>query len=160
MKRVLMIGIVALLIMMPLASFARTVISDNELSDVTAETGVSIVFTNVIVGNTTTLTSMAWGDADGFGTTYNSWGWMGINNVTITGTIASLSGTMNIDVGSSGTLTRMNIDLPAMTLGTMSMNATMLLSTSAALSSGNVLGYIDLRGFSTQVSGSMQVYAH
>ena len=162
MKRILILGIVALFIMMPLASFAKTVISDNELAGVTAETGVSIVFTNVNVGNNaTTLTSAAWGDSDGFSSPYTGQGWLGISNVTITGNLAQLNGTMNMDVGSSGTATRLNIDLPTMTLGTMNVLATMKLGTTADLTgSSSILGYVDIRGFSTTVSGSIQVYAH
>ena len=163
MKRIFVIGIVALFIMMPIVSLAKTVVTDSELADVTAESGVSIVFTNVTVGNdATTLTSLAWGDSNGFGSTYTGYGWAGISNVTIGGNLAVMNGTMNIDVGTSGTTdTRLQIVLPTMTLGTMNVLAMVKVGTTGDLtSSSNVLGVLDLRGFSTQVTGTVQVYAH
>ena len=47
MKRVLLLAVVALFVMMPSSSFARTPISDSDLSAVTAQEGVSIYWNNV-----------------------------------------------------------------------------------------------------------------
>ena len=49
MKKISILVITALLVISPLALFAKTAISDNDLEDVTAETGVSIAFNNVTV---------------------------------------------------------------------------------------------------------------
>ena len=151
--------------MTPVASFSKIVITDEELDKVQAEAGVSIVFTNVTVGGVTNLSSISWGDPTGF-TGYTAPGYFGFQNFTITGNLAEISsGTMNIDVGSSGTSTRLNMVLPTVTLGGaagMNIAAWMKADTSAGLNSANAAegGIISIRGFSTQVSGTITLYAH
>lgn len=161
MKRLLTFTIVALL-MMPVMSWAGTVISDEELAGVTAEAGVSIVFTDMIVDNTV-VTSVAWGDTDGF-TGYASAGWLGINGITIANAgvnqTASLSGLMNVDVGSSGTLTILKIDLPTVRLGQADIQANLRISNTADLSVGDDLCFIRADDFLIEQTGTIQIRAH
>jgi hypothetical protein len=65
MKKSLALAVIAVFVMIPLVSFARTAISDSELGSVIAQQGVSIEFGSLTLNNTS-LTSMAWGDAGGF----------------------------------------------------------------------------------------------
>ena len=162
MKRFLTFGIVALFILMPLVSSARTVVADEELAGVTAEAGVTIVFTDLNVNNTT-LASVAWGDTDGF-TGYTSPGWLGITgvngaNVVITGNLSTINGAMDIDVGSSGTASILRIGLPELNLGWMSVNATLVESSSATLT-GTPLCFMEMPNFITEVRGTVQISAH
>lgn len=151
--------------MTPVASFSKIAITDEELDAVSAEAGVSIVFTNVTVGGVTKLSSISWGDPTGF-TGYTSPGYFGFENFTITGNLAEISsGTMNIDVGSSGTTTRVNMMLPTVTLGGAAganISAWLKADLTAGLNSANAAegGVISIRGFSTQVSGTITLYAH
>jgi len=130
MKRLILLAIAVFWVMIPWVSSAKTVISDGELDAVIAEQGVSINFTALTVGGTTTLTSASWGDSDGFGSgsTYPNSGYAGLNAVAIAGNLSVINGAMNVDVGTSGTRTIVNMLLPTITLGTMSMNATMMMS--------------------------------
>ena len=147
---------------MPLLSSARTIVADEELAGVTAEAGVTIVFTDLNVNNTT-LTSVAWGDTNGF-TGYTSTGWLGITgvsgaNIIITGNLSTINGAMNIDVGSSGSASILRIGLPEMNMGWMSVNATLVPSTSATLT-GTPLGYLEMPNLITEVRGTIQISAH
>jgi len=101
MKKLLMLTIAALLVMVSLPSLAKVVISDEDLNKVTAEEGVSVQFVNMTVGGTS-IDELSWGDGNGFGSTYTSAGFVGAKNVVITGDLTVISGTANIDVGSSG----------------------------------------------------------
>jgi hypothetical protein len=162
MKRLFTFGIVALFALMPLVSSARTVVADEELAGVTAEAGVTIVFTDVIADNTT-LTSVAWGDTNGF-TGYTGSGWVGINGISIASAganqTASLSGAMNIDVGSSGTLTNLKIDLPTVKMGQADVQANMRISNVPDLSVGDDLCFIRADDLLVELNGSIQIRAH
>jgi hypothetical protein len=167
MKRLLALLIIAVLAITPFASFSKIAITDEELDAVQAEAGVSIVFTNVTVGGTTNLSSISWGDPSGF-TGYTAPGYFGFEGWTVTGNLAEINGgTMNIDIGYNSTAnsTRVNILLPTITLGGaagMTVSAWMKADTAANLISSNATeaGIITIRGFSTQVSGSVTLYAH
>ncbi|MGA3282453.1 MAG: hypothetical protein ABSD50_15905 [Smithella sp.] len=76
MKKVLLLAVVALFVMMPLASFAMTTISDSDLNAITAQEGVSIYLNDV------TLTGM---------TMTMSWGQANTSQVSSTGTIAGFA---------------------------------------------------------------------
>lgn len=160
MKKLLMLTIATLLVMTALPSLAKVVISDEDLNKVTAEEGVSVQFVNMTVGGTTSIDELSWGDGNGFGSTYTSAGFVGAKNVIITGNLTVISGTANIDVGSSGSQTRVALSLPTVTLGTMNVDTVMKLSGSQDLSGGKELGILDLRGFSTSVTGTVEVFAH
>lgn len=163
MKRFLTLAVIALFVMLPLVSFARTAISDNDLDDITAESGVSIEFTNLSVGNSTTLSSISWGDTSGF-TGYTTPGYFGFKNVDITGNLVKIaSGSMNIDVGTSASgETKVFLVLPTITLGTANISAWVMADktanfTSASFSQG---GIWTMNGFSTQITGTVAIYAH
>jgi len=166
MKKLLMLTIAALFVMMPLASFAKSAISDKDLDAVTAEAGVSIDFTNVKVGGTTTLSSISWGDPTGFTTGgFTNAGYFGFSNFAIAGNLLELSGTMKIDVGTSGSETKVQIVLPTTYVGGqagMNVSALVRAYTSADLSNTSAQkgGTVSLYGFSTQITGTMTIYAH
>ena len=162
MKRLFTFGIVALFVLLPLLSSARTIVADDELAGVTAEAGVTIDFTDLNVNNTT-LTSVAWGDTNGF-TGYASTGWLGITgvngaNIIMTGNLSTISGAMNIDVGSSGTASILRIGLPNLNMGWMSVNATLVESSSATLT-GTPLCFMEVPNFITEVRGTVRISAH
>jgi hypothetical protein len=60
MKKILISVLITIFVMIPLASFAKTAISDSELGTVTGETGVSIDFSSFIIGSTSIGTNY-WG---------------------------------------------------------------------------------------------------
>jgi len=162
MKRLFTFGIVALFVLLPLLSSARTIVADDELAGVTAEAGVTIDFTDLNVNNTT-LTSVAWGDTNGF-TGYASTGWLGITgvngaNIIMTGNLSTISGAMNIDVGSSGTASILRIGLPNLNMGWMSVNATLVASSNATLT-GTPLCFMEVPNLITEVRGTLQISAH
>ena len=75
MKKILALTVIALFVMMPFASFAKTTaVSDSDLGAVTAQSGVSIDFSNLTISNVS-ISAQSWGDTDGFGT-YTSPGWV------------------------------------------------------------------------------------
>jgi hypothetical protein len=61
MKKVLLLAVVALFVMMPLASFAMTTISDSDLNAITAQEGVSIYLSNVTLSGMNM--TMSWGQS-------------------------------------------------------------------------------------------------
>ncbi len=48
MKKVLLLTVVALFVMMPFASFAKTALSDSDMSAITAQEGVSIYMNTTV----------------------------------------------------------------------------------------------------------------
>jgi hypothetical protein len=161
MKKLLILTIAVLFVMLPFSSFPKTVIKDGELDEVTAEEGVSVNFSNFSVKSTAAIGAQSWGDSDG-GFTYSSPGFAGMNGVALSGNIASFdNGSMDIDVGTSGSDTRVNVTLPTTTLGSVNIDATMKISSAMDLSGGKELGRANMQGFSTQVKvDRIQVFAH
>ncbi|MDI6743351.1 MAG: hypothetical protein QMD11_11515 [Smithella sp.] len=162
MKKIVMLGILSLLMMLPGLSLARTAITDADLDAVTAAAGVSIDFTNVIVSNVT-LTSVSWGDPSGF-IGYPGEGHFGLGKLTITGKLATMNGTMKMDIGTLAGETKVFITLPTLTLGDPAgvIQGTLMAHTSSDFSSGTPQegGILTLRGFSAQITGDIAVYAH
>lgn len=165
MKKLLTLSVIVLFLMMPPASSGKMAISDGDLDAVTATAGVSIYFNNVTIGgaatNITTLNTISIGDPSGF-IGYYTPGYFGFGNFTIGGNIMSLSGTMNVDIGTSGADTRVNIALPTMVLGPVNITALMRADSTSNFSSANAGegGWLTITNFSTQVSGSIQIFAH
>jgi hypothetical protein len=60
MKKNLMLVLVAIFMMIPLTSFAKTALSDSELGTITGNEGVSINFTSMDFG--IQISNIAWGD--------------------------------------------------------------------------------------------------
>jgi len=158
MKKIILIA-AALLVMLPLASFAKTVISESELAELTAQQGVTISFTGLSISNVALAVS-SWGDSDGF-TGYTSSGWVG-SAITMTGNVIALSGAMTIDVGSVGTLTAIQIGLPSVTIGdaTFQVDQIVKLSNSKTLSGTQTLGTSYMSGLRATVTGSLTITAH
>lgn len=148
-----------LLMMLPFGLSAKTVISDSDLEAVEAEQGVTITFSNITVGGTAALSVASWSDGDGF-SSYTGSGSLGINAVTIGGNLTTINGPAVIDVGTSGSVTMVNVVMPTVTLGTANIDATLKLSDNQNLSGGERLGLLGVRGFSTQMTGNIGVYAH
>lgn len=170
MKKIVMLGILSLLMMMlPGTSLAKTVIADADLDAVTAEAGVSIDFNNVTASNVT-LTSISWGDPTGF-TGYTGEGHFGFGNMSVTGNLANIDGTMKMDVGTNTTNheTKVFITLPKMRLGdpTGVIQGTLIAHKSSDFTISPAQtppvqegGILTLRGFSTEITGSIAIYAH
>jgi hypothetical protein len=162
MKKILLLTVIALFVMMPFASFAKTAVSDSDLGAVTAQSGVSIDFANLSVSGVN-VTIQSWGDTDGFGT-YSTQGWVGAA-MSMTGNVVGISGTMNIDVGTSGTQTRLKIDLPTVVIGAgggLTQDQTIKLSSAKTLDATGfgTLGQSYMAGLTATITGSIQIYAH
>jgi len=159
MKKVLLLTVIALFVMMPFASFAKTAISESELSELTAQEGVTINFTGLAISNVA-LAVQSWGDADGFAG-YTSSGWVGAA-ITMTGDVVALSGSMTIDVGSSGTLTAVRIGLPSVSIGssTFQVDQVVRLANTKTLSGGQTLGTAYMSGLTATVTGAVTITAH
>ena len=165
MKKLFILTIAFLFVMLPFTSFAKEVITDRDLEQVTAESGVSIGFSNFSLGGSAVAATVTLlGDSNGYndGTyVYASPGFTGASNIDISGNITQISGNMTIDVFSSGASTLVNIGLPAITLGTADVAGVMQLSSSVNLTGGKKLGELGIVGFSTQVAAqSIQIFAH
>jgi opacity protein-like surface antigen len=160
----LILTMVLVLVMMPFASFAKTVISDSDLGVVTAQSGVSISFASLNVSGVN-VTIQSWGDTDGFTAGgYTTQGWVGAA-MTMTGNVVGLSGTMNIDVGTSGTQTRLKVDLPTVVIGAgagLTQDQTIKLSSAKTLDATGfgTLGQSYVAGLTATIQGSVQIYAH
>ena len=131
MKKLLLLAVAVLMAMMPVASFAKAVISDSDLDSaqavkgvngalskkiiadsdldgVTAEAGVSISFVDVKIKDVASSATLSIGDSDGF-TGHTGAGWLGANGIAISGNVAVISGTAVIDVGTNSASTRVNM---------------------------------------------------
>jgi len=171
MKRFLTLAFIVLFIMLPAASaLARTAIDNNELDAITAQEGVSIDFSNASVGQTTTMTSISWGDTSGF-TGYTTPGYFGFKNLDITGNLMRIgygsdatANRMTMDVGTNSSTgeTKIIIVLPTITLGTANISGWVMADRTSTFSSPSFSqgGIITLNGFSTQVTGTVAIYAH
>ncbi len=155
MKKILVCVTVAVFcMMMPFVSFAKKIITESELSGITAQEGVTIDFTgtsytystisgNVMVTNWAP-SLFAWGDGNGFGSTYTAAGWVGVSNMTM-GAASNIImyNAMTLDVGSSGTVTKLNIGLPSVFIHPLTTDAMIKLGANQLLgSSSQILGSI------------------
>jgi hypothetical protein len=158
MKKLILI-VAALLVMLPLASFAKTVISESELAELTAQQGVTITFSGLSISNVQLAVS-SWGDSDGF-TGYTSSGWVG-TAISMTGDVVALSGGMTIDVGSSGAVTAVRIGLPNVTIGsgTFQVDQIVRLSNAKQLTGTQTLGTAYMSGLTATVTGALTITAH
>jgi len=153
--------IVAFFLMLPLSAFAKAIISDSDLHDVTAQEGVTINFSCFTVG-AITIAAQSWGDSDGCATCggYTTAGWVGAA-VTMSSNFVSITGNMTIDVGTSGSKTAVVIGLPTLNLaGTVTQ--VVKLGTTAGLTGGNTqtLGTSYMSGVSLAPTGQLIIFAH
>lgn len=122
--------VVMLFVMTPFVSLAKTAISNDELDAVIAQEGITIDCGISVTDPIPTLFS--YGDGDGF-TGYPDAGWFGLRNISVGGDEIYLTGLMTIDIGSSGSVTKLNIGLPLVDYIAMSHRATLSLSTTKTL---------------------------
>ncbi|MFZ2398094.1 MAG: DUF6160 family protein [Smithella sp.] len=165
MKKILLLTVIAVFVMMPLASFAKTAISDSELGAVTAQTGVTIDFSNLNLTLNPTVAGLtiSWGDDNGF-TGYASPGWVGAQITNLTNTTVGISGTMDIDVGTNAGTTAIGIKLPAtinvgvdeVTMAVKLAADKTLTTTAGTLGTASILNL----GLSVGTSGTLAIYAH
>jgi len=144
-----------------LTSFAKTVISERDLGDVTAQEGVTINFNCFTLG-AITITVQSWGDADGCATCggYNAAGWVG-NSVTMSSNFVTISGNMTIDVGTSGTRTALVVGLPTLSLaGSMSQVVELASNSQLTGNPNGILGTSYMSGVSMSPSGYLMIFAH
>ncbi len=158
MKKIVLI-VAALLIMLPVMSFAKTTISESELSELTAQEGVTISLGGLSISNIQ-IAVQSWGDSDGF-TLYTDSGWVGAA-ISMTGDVVTLSGDMTIDVGSSGTLTAVRIGLPSVNVGssTFEVDQIVKLSNAKQLTGTQTLGTAYMSGLTATVQGAVIITAH
>lgn len=169
MKRFLTLAfIVSWILLTALPVLAGTVIDNKELDTITAQEGVSIDFSKVSVGNVTTMSSISWGDTSGF-TGYATPGYFGFKNLDITGNLMTIghgsdatANRMRIDVGTGGGETKVIIVLPTITLGAANISGWVMADRTADFSSTAFSqgGILTMNGFSTQVTGTLAIYAH
>jgi hypothetical protein len=159
MKKVLLLTVIALFVMMPFASFAKTAITESDLADLTAQEGVTITFSSLAISNVA-LAVQSWGDADGF-SSYTGSGWVGAT-IAMTGNVLSLGGTMTIDVGTSGAVTGVKIGLPTINIGnaTFQVDQKVMLSNAKTMTGTQVLGTSYMSGLTATVTGGLIITAH
>lgn len=163
MKKVLLLAVLAMFLMVPV-SFAKTTISESDLASVTAQEGVTITFDNLKITNVT-VDEQSWGDSNGFtadnGDAYTSAGWVGAT-ITTSGDLVALSGSLIIDVGTSGSTTAVRIGLPSLAIGsdTMSVTQVLKLDTVKELTGTQVLGTAYMGGVEATVTGGLIITAH
>lgn len=127
-----------------------------------AVAGVVTTFQARDIADSPVLIDASWGDPDGFGT-YNRPGYFGMNDVWQGPGMQGVyvRGTMSMDVGTSGTLTQLQMVLPTTTIKPAQLQAPLALSATKDFSDNPpVLGELYMRGFSTEMTGSMRMFAH
>jgi hypothetical protein len=164
MKKILVLAIIALFVMVPFASFAKTAVSDSDLGAVTAQEGVTIDFAGLSL-SAVSLDVQSFGDADGFAS-YTGAGFVGAA-IQMSGNVVSLSGTMTIDVGTNATTgTAVKIGLPTVQLGSAGSNnlnitQVLKLASDKTLTTGaSTLGTMYMGNLTATISGGLVVRAH
>jgi hypothetical protein len=107
MQKKLIFAVIAVFVMMPFASFPKTVISDSLLKDLTAESDTLQL--NNITDNSLNLTSAAFSGSGGF-TSHANACYAELSNI-------SISGATNTDIDTNGFRTMPDILLPASIIG-------------------------------------------
>lgn len=148
MKKIILSAIIALfLVLMSMASFAKTPVSDGELDNITAEAGVTLNFGTGDHTNSTVMVTnwapslVSFGDTDGV-TGYASPGWIGVSGITMDAASNILVyNSMTIDVGSNGSITKLNLGLPSVMVHPVLTDATIRLGIAKEMSDAQpVLG--------------------
>lgn len=153
MKKVLLLAVLAMFVMVPFTSFAKSAITDSDLQAITAQEGVTIDMSGLTV--TVSMAEQAWGDGDGF-TGYASAGWVGATNVTIP--TIGFTGDLTIDVGTSGSTTALKVGLPSLNLAG-NVVQTLALGTSESTLT-QVLGTSYMSGVDVTTSGYLVIKSH
>jgi hypothetical protein len=157
MKKVLLLAVLAVFVMVPFTSFAKSAISEGDLAAITAQEGVTINFDNFTVG-AISIDVQSWGDGNGF-TGYAGAGWVGAS-IDLSSNFVQISNSLTIDVGTSGAVTALGIGLPTLNLAG-SMTQIITLAADSALSvNATVLGTSYISGLSMSPSGTLVITAH
>jgi hypothetical protein len=158
MKKVLLFVVIAMFLMVPM-SFAKTAITESDLSAVTAQEGVTINFDCFTVG-AITIAATSWGDSDGCTTCggYTAAGWVGAA-INMSSNFVTLAGNMTIDVGTSGTRTALIVGLPTLNLAG-NITQVVKLGTTNNLAGAAVLGTSFMSGVSLNPTGQLIIFAH
>ena len=167
MKKVLLLAVLAVFVMVPFTSFAKSAISEGDLAGITAQEGVTINFDNFAITDVQ-VDVQAWGDSDGFtwGTdAYTEAGWVGATIATSSGTTGNfinLSGNLDIDVGSSGAVTALKIGLPGVSIdGAMTQELWLSTDSSGAPVAGQqMMGTAYMSGITLDTAGYMVITTH
>ena len=160
MKKISVLAVIAVFVMMPLVSFAKTVISDSNLGTVFAQSGaVTIIFSDLAVKSRnleTVSTNLIdiWGldivdhKRDTTGDAY-----IGMADGFITGGVVKRSGTMTLEVVLNDPTTpwsqsTLYLDIPSQTIDASSLgiNATIKLGTDPTLAGTQSLGQTYMTG--------------
>lgn len=169
-KVVVCVTVLMFLLMMPFVLFAKTSISESEMSAITAQEGVTINFGAGLASSTMTVTNFApsivsWGDANGF-TGSTGAGYVGVRGVTINAaSTINMWGNMTIDVGTNvAGVTKVQIGLPVILVHPLVTDATVALGTTKDLAGTQVMGTFYNDQFALIVNslgtGSMTIGAH
>ncbi|MCF6247850.1 MAG: hypothetical protein L3J69_10855 [Desulfobacula sp.] len=152
MKKIL--ALVSMLFLLPISSFALTVMQDDQMSSITGQAGVSIA-TDIYLG--LQVDTVAWGDSDG---TDGTVGWVGISDLNAdlffglrtdvgTGIAANDLEVLTIDVGTDATGALYNgASYVRIGLGTFELNGNMDMDFELgnANTLGQELGTLDITG--------------
>jgi hypothetical protein len=162
MKRVL--TLLAIMVL-PLSVMAMTPVSDQALSDVTGQAGVSIL-PNVTIGMTDV--AIAWGDPDGLGGETTA-GWIGISGLDMSTTLSCTDPSMpiTIDVATGGTygadVTYIHTNLGTLKIRLNDFSSDIGLGATAesAIAGTQSLGVVSMGGTDIQFDGTsyMDIYA-
>lgn len=159
MKKVLLLAVLAVFVMVPFTSFAKSVISEGDLAAITAQEGVTINFNSFTVG-AIKIAVQGWGDGNGFGT-YTSAGWVGATDISLASDFVSITGEMTIDVGTNGSVTALGIGLPGLNFsGDMYQTIRLADSATNLAKSTQVLGTAYMSGLSVSPTGTLIIRAH
>lgn len=160
MKKVLLLAVLAVFVMVPFTSFAKSAISEGDLAAITAQEGVTINFNSFTVG-AITIGVQGWGDGNGFGTVYTSAGWVGATDISLASDFVSITGEMTIDVGTNGSVTALGIGLPGLKFsGDMYQTIRLADSATNLATSTQVLGTAYMSGLSVSPTGTLIIRAH
>ena len=175
MRKIFICAVAAMLFLVtPYVSLAKVSIPDNELDAITAQEGVTISFGGTSYTSGTILVTnwapsvFSWGDGNGFAG-YTSAGWVGLSGITMDAAAnIILYNTMTLDVGSSGSVTKLNLGLPSALIHPVETNASVVLATAQTLATNaQVLGtlYNDkfaviVNPLSPTVSGNITISRH
>jgi hypothetical protein len=155
MKKVLLLAVLAMFVMVPFTSFAKSAITDSDLQAITAQEGVTVDMSGLTV--TVSMAEQAWGDGDGFGATYTKAGWVGATDVTIP--TIGFTGELTIDVGTdAGGTTAIKVGLPSLVLNGDVYQTVALGDSEKTLT--QVLGTSYMHNVNVSTSGSLVITAH
>lgn len=161
MKRILLLAVLAVFVMMPLSSFAKTAISDSDMAALTAQEGVTIDMSHFNIDDIQ-IGVQGWGDS-GFtiGATVYTEGWVGANIVTTGSPFITLSGELTIDVGTNAGTTYVMLGLPGVNINGSVTQTLRLADTAAGLeTSTQILGRAYMSGITLATSGYLLISAH